>query len=85
MPEAIRKTASKIRNNPDPIAGAVGWVVMILGILGVPEALDLTADEMTQLGGALVGFAASVRAVMVSRARRRSGETLTAGVLPADD
>lgn len=60
--------ASSIKANPtDPIGALIGAVITVLGILQIPEALGLTADQVATLGGALFTVAASIRAIAKGR------------------
>lgn len=62
-----------IKANPaDPIAILVGAVIEVLAILHVPERLGLGADQVAQLGGALIMAAAAVRTMAAAQKRRKS-------------
>jgi hypothetical protein len=51
-------------NPADPIAAVVGAVIMILANTGVMERLNLTADQVANIGGAVITIAATIRTFM---------------------
>lgn len=54
-------------NPADPIAAVVGAVIMILANTGVMERLGLTADQVANIGGAVITIAATLRSVLRPR------------------
>lgn len=79
------KTVDRAMIAADPMAAGVGFLSTILAVFGVFESLGLTADQVTILGGAVLGLAATMR-VFYERGRREAiqllalaQETLTKG------
>ena len=54
----------------DPAAALIGYVSTILATFGVFERLNLSADQVATLGGAILGVCATIR-TLVERERRR--------------
>ena len=49
---------------PEPAAILVGAVIEILAALHVPQKLELTAEQVAQIGGALIMIAATIRMLL---------------------
>lgn len=59
----------------DPAAALVGYMSTIFAVFGVFEWLGLTADQVTILGGAVLGVVATLR-IFHERDRRKEEEGL---------
>ena len=56
---------AKVKKNPtDPVAILVGGIIEILAILEIPEKLGLNAQQVAQLGGALIMIAGALRFIL---------------------
>ncbi len=55
----------------DPIAIVIGAIIEILAILGVPEKIGLSATEITQIGGAVIIIAATIRTWAIHRSGKK--------------
>lgn len=65
------KTINKAMIAADPVAALVGFVSTILAVFGVFETMGLTADQVTILGGAVLGLFATLR-VFYEKGRRKA-------------
>ena len=63
-------TVNKAWIAADPAAALIGYVSTILATFGVFERLNLSADQVATLGGAILGVCATIR-TLVERKRRR--------------
>lgn len=71
MPQSFikPKAVDKAMIAADPAAALVGYLSTILATFGVFEALNLTADQIAILGGAVLGLMATGR-IFYERTRR---------------
>lgn len=65
---------------PDPVVLVVAGGVQVAVALGWFARLELTAEEVAQLGAGLVMIGSAIR--MLCERRRRSAESLTDGSAP---